>query len=67
MNALWASLQLVWVALAALGVGFLLQNDVASHLGILGVRPDLLLGILVVFARRLGRSEERRVGKECRL
>jgi rod shape-determining protein MreD len=54
VNFVWGALQVVWVALAALGVGFLLQNDIASKLALFGARPDLILGLLVLSARRTG-------------
>ena len=54
MNIVWGVLQSVWVVALLVGFGFLIQSDVASRLGILGARPDLLLAALVLYARGSG-------------
>ena len=54
MTPLWAALQALWILLALVGVGFLVQSDVSGYLSIFGARPDLLLGGLVIVARRTG-------------
>jgi rod shape-determining protein MreD len=54
MNGVWAFLQACWIVLLLLGIGLLIQNDLGARLAILGVQPDLLLGALVLLARRTG-------------
>ncbi len=46
--------QAAWVVLLLLGIGLLLQNDLGSRLALFGIQPDLLLGALVLLARRMG-------------
>ena len=54
MNGVWAFLQAGWVVLVLLGIGLMLQNDLGARLAVMGVQPDLLLGALVLLARRTG-------------
>ena len=54
MNAFWALARACWVLLALLVFGLLVQNEFAARIAILGVRPDLVLGVLVLVARRGG-------------
>ncbi len=54
MNAFWGALQALWILILLTGAGLVLQTDVVGRLGILGVRPDLLLAGLVILARRSG-------------
>src|SRR3546814_10358066 len=47
------------------GRGDKLSERIGGHLGRLRLGGELFVNLGVVFDRRFGRSEERRVGKEC--
>src|SRR3546814_9545753 len=47
------------------GRGDKLSERIVGHLGRLRLGGGLFVNLGVVFDRRFGRSEERRVGKEC--